>query len=398
MKTTTQKLQSNIWKSVIYLITQKRTYLTFLTIYLLTFPDATVRTIGLVSFLSQVAGFFFEIPSGYIADKIGHKNALVISKTCMVVSTACYVFANSISWFIIGGIITSLGFAFSSGTFKAFLHETLTSLKREANFSKIYGRMKSISFAIPVVFILLLAFVAEFDYKMAFVVALVLDVIGLVFTSILFSPSIKEEIQEINIMKNFSSILREWKNAGWLPYIGFTIAVMALYLSTTIGFKNPFQESLGFSISMLGIFLACSRGIASILLLTNGFIYKLFNYKNFLIFKTFLFLICFSLIAFVQTPWVVAVSFMFIPGIMWGFSATDSQHQLGFIIDSKNKATLFSINALIEKFFTGILAVGMGILILNSSYFFAYQVVALVFLVLIIIAFFILPRRNKKLA
>jgi len=95
----TEKLQSNIWKMAVYYITNKRTYLTFLTIFLLTMPNATAKTIGLILAVGQFVGFLVEIPSGYISDRIGHRNALIIARSAMVFSTACYVFATSIAVF-----------------------------------------------------------------------------------------------------------------------------------------------------------------------------------------------------------------------------------------------------------------------------------------------------------
>ena len=163
-------LAANVWKYGILSITNKRTYLTFFSIFLLTMPNTTAQTVGLVGFISQIFGFLLEVPSGYISDKIGHKNALVVSKVAFLLSTLVLVFANSSIYFFISSVLMAVGFAMNSGTSSVFLQETLEVLGVSERYSDISGKLRSLGFAIPIVFILGLPIIAtSYGYTTAFI-------------------------------------------------------------------------------------------------------------------------------------------------------------------------------------------------------------------------------------
>ena len=123
-------LNSNIWKLFVIQLTQRRYYLPILSIYFLTLPDVNAIQIGLWAGAGYLAEFLFEIPSGYISDRIGHKKMLVLAKVFMILAVLSFIHGGSLTFFILGAIFTSLSFASRSGTRTAFLHETLVSLKK----------------------------------------------------------------------------------------------------------------------------------------------------------------------------------------------------------------------------------------------------------------------------
>ena len=233
-----QGLESNLWKFAVHLVTNKRTYMTFLTIFLLMMPNATAKTIGLLTLVGEIVGFLFEVPSGYISDRIGHKNALVIARSALVLSTLMYVLADSIPWFFAGAALLAIGMAFESGTTDAFMHDTLTALKRNDQYASIIGKLRSIGFGVPIVFILLLAFVAETSFHTAFVVALVIDIVGLLATISLVKPPVEQyHVEEVGF-QNITRTLREFISVGWLPFVvagGFAARI-------ELGGKKRFQK------------------------------------------------------------------------------------------------------------------------------------------------------------
>ena len=70
-------LEGNIFKYGLSLIANKRIFVAILGAYYLTVPGVTPWWIGAILLISSGMGVLFEVPSGYIADKIGHKKALV---------------------------------------------------------------------------------------------------------------------------------------------------------------------------------------------------------------------------------------------------------------------------------------------------------------------------------
>lgn len=392
-----RKVKNNIWKFTVHSITNKRTYMTFLSIYLLTMPGATERFIGILTGIGQIAGFLLEIPSGYISDKIGHKNALVIARFFMVLSTACYVLADSKIWFVFGAIFLAVGFAFVSGTGSAFMHDTLNTLDKKDQYSKIMGKVKSIGFAIPIVFILLLARIADLDFKLAFTIALSVDLIGLFSVLLLKQPTVeKESVQEIGI-SNFKKTIKEWLNIGWFKYILITSLVLGISMGATMGFKNTYQELVGFSITMIGVLWATSRLLISATLLINGHVYKKLSFRQFILLRTTIYSLSFLALGLVSNMWLIALFFI-LPNIFnWGLGSASSQYHLDFISHSKSKATLLSVNQLIQNIFTGIFGIFAGFLVMDYSYKTAYLVSGIIFtLIALISVFYLKPNAYKN--
>jgi len=389
-------LENNIWKFTVHASTNKRAYMTFLTIFLLTMPNATAKTIGLLTLVGQIAGFIFEIPSGYISDRIGHKKALIIARTAMALSTFVYIFADSTAWFFVGAILLAIGWAFISGTSSAFMQDTLSALGKGDRYAQIMGKVKSIGFAIPIIFILLLAFVAEENFRLAFSIAFVIDILGLIAVLLLENPPVAESATGEVAPENFISTLKTFIHIPWIPYVASGVLFVGILLGSTIGFKNPYQELLGFSIGMLGILWAISRGAISLLLLINGTIHKLLTFKQFILLEAGIVASSFLIIGITTNKWVIALFFIIANTSLWGLSSVRAQYFLSFIKYSPIKATLLSMKELLNKVVIGVTGLIMGMLVINISFQNAYLISGFAFVLLAVGIILFVPKFDEK--
>lgn len=391
----THALHSNIWKFGVHLATNKRTYLPFLSIFLLTFPNTTAQTIGFWSLVGVVAGIIFEVPSGYISDSIGHQRALVIARTLVALSTACYLFAQNYWWFYLGSGLLSAGMAFASGTGAAFMHNTLAALGTDDQYARIMGKLKSLGFAVPVIFILALSFIADFDYRWALVGALIIDCIGLLAVVLMFEPPTQVQVDEIDV-HSLRSSLREFFTNAWLPFMTISVLTIGILLGATAGFRTIYFDLLGFSITAIGFYWAISRVCISLLLLTNGRMYEYFTFRGLWIFRMTVFVVCMIGIGLIPHPLTVMTLFLIANTFMWGTSSATSQFVLGYIKHSQSKATLLSYRRLLENGVFGLTAIIMGALVEAYSYQQAFLFVGFAMVALLVAAFF-LPRGAKTI-
>src|SRR3989338_10365383 len=264
-----KSLQNNIWKYALLLIANKRIFVAILGAYYLTIPDVTPKIIGIILLAGSLSGFIFEIPSGYASDKIGHKYALIISRVLMLLSTIIFLVANNITFLILGAIFLSASAAFHSGTGSAFMHETLRGLNRENEYAKVMGKISSIGFAVPIVFMVLVPFLVSVSYKTPFLIALVIDVIGLLAAiSLVVPPVPQEHIEEIGAT-NFKQVLQEGYRLNY-----FSIALFSGIISGTLfsigGFRAPYQSFLEIPVIWYGVFFGIGRAFASLMLAYSG--------------------------------------------------------------------------------------------------------------------------------
>lgn len=359
-------IEGNIWKQAVILVANKRAFVAILGAYYLTIPSITTQWIGTILFLSQIVGFLLEIPSGYMADKIGHRRGLILSKILTVLSTACYLFADNIGLLVVAGMLMSAGNAFYSGTGSAFLHETLRALDRTREYRGIMGRIGSIGFGVPIIISITVPFLVGISWKLPFLVALCIDLIGVVAAWSLVTPPVTQEhIDEVNAT-NFLQVLRAGHRLHYFRYALFS-GVLGGTIMGIGGFRAVYWDVLGIPVIWYGVLFGIGRALASVLLWKTEWIQsKIGGKPSVYVWKLGLFLSLYIVLGLIDIPWVVALAFILINGFQWGLN------QVGYSIEaiakSKFKATLLSVKAQVNALVFGGTAFVFGWLVMYFSY------------------------------
>ncbi len=332
--------------------------------------------------VSSLAGFLFEIPSGYIADKIGHKKALVASRVCIVISTLFFLFSNSILLLILGGVFLSISQAFLSGTGTAFLHETLRALNRESEFREIQGKLSSIGFGIPIVTMMLVPLLVGISWHLPFLVALIFDIIGLVAVCTFVVPPVTQEsIDEIKIT-NFRQVMHEAWQLNFFRYALFS-GVLGGILFAVGGFRAVYQSALGIPVVWYGLFFGIGRGLASLLLWYSGPLQRILKTAVRIYgVKLFIFIVLISVLAFTENKVVVVCAFMLINGFQWGLN--NIGYSVESIAHSKFKATLLSVKSQIQTLVGAGAALLIGYLAVEISYRHTFFVIVLILICILL--------------
>lgn len=386
-------VEGNLLKFTIALITNKRLFAAILGAYYLTIPGVTPVWVGTILLVSTFSGFLFEIPSGYIADKIGHKKALIVWGISLVLSTLFFLFADSLPFLFLGGIFLSVGFAFLSGTGTAFTHETLRALGRASEFREVWGKMKSIGFAVPIVLVTFIPFLVSVDWRLPFLIALISDLIGLVAVCSLVVPPIPQEhIDEIRLT-NFKQVMHDAYKINFFRYAIFS-GVLGGVLFGIGGFRAVYQSALEIPVIWFGVLAGAGRVLASFLLWHSGKIQKIFRspvqiYTT----KLMAFTILIIALGLTQNVWGIAVLFLVINAFQWGLS------NIGYSVEatgkSKFKATLLSVRSQIEALIGGGAAFLLGYLIEMVGYSKSFLILAFL-LVFVLIPFLYMIAQDKK--
>ncbi len=390
-----KNLQSNIWKHTVYLITNKRIFSAILGAYYLTIQNVTAQSIGTILLAGSLAGFLFEIPSGYISDKIGHKQALIFGKTALLFSSLFFLLANNILLLILGSVLMSIGYAFFSGTGAAFMHETLSALNKEEEYIQIMGKMRSIGYVVPIIFVALIPFLVNIDIKLPFVVAVGLDIIGLcvVLTYVVPQKS-KKQIEEIGIT-NFKQVLKKVYKIGFFRYTLF-LGIMSGFLFSVIGFRAAYQDFLQIPIIYYGIFVGISFVLASVLTVFSGKIKANITLKSLFMFQIVIFTFLFLLLGVISNVWIIISIFILIMGLQHGLRTVNGGFMMDKLKDEKFKATISSIGEQISKMTTAVIGFGLGMIINYFSYKIGFFSLGIAFCLILIPIYIYIFRSNTK--
>ncbi len=101
----------------------------------------TLAQIGTLQAILAFIQFCFEIPSGYVADKLGRKYAMVMSSIAFATSYGLFTLAQNFHSFIVPFVFMGIGFAMLTGADEAYLFDSLKETRHEKEYRLWYGRL-----------------------------------------------------------------------------------------------------------------------------------------------------------------------------------------------------------------------------------------------------------------
>ena len=113
---TNLNMQSSIW--VLYLA----------------YCGLNLAQIGLVEGIYHATSIIFEIPSGAVADLLGRKKSMVLSRLCI----------DNFWYFALGFMVQALGNNLNSGSEEALVYDSMKAAGQEARYMSVCGRLNVI--------------------------------------------------------------------------------------------------------------------------------------------------------------------------------------------------------------------------------------------------------------
>jgi MFS family permease len=135
--------RGNITKlQLIYFFSTLYFYIPVGTLYLRS-RDLTYLQINSLWGIIVFTMFLTEVPTGVIADRIGHKRAVQLALGFQLLGEVIYLFTRGYPGFVLAAIIGGLGFAFGSGCVEALVTQELQVSGSEGEMSKAMGGLEA---------------------------------------------------------------------------------------------------------------------------------------------------------------------------------------------------------------------------------------------------------------
>jgi len=84
-----------------------------------------------------------EFPSGYLADRLGQRVALMVSAVCWSIGWVLYAVAADFVSVVVAEVVLGVGLAFASGADSALLYRSLAATGREDAYLRAEGRVRA---------------------------------------------------------------------------------------------------------------------------------------------------------------------------------------------------------------------------------------------------------------
>jgi MFS family permease len=149
--------------------------------------------IVVIEALYNVTTVLGEIPTGYVGDRIGRRNSLLVGSALITATLVGLAFAASFPAFALLFVCWSLGYNFRSGTEDAWVYETLMDVAATDEFTGVRGRGQSIALTAGVGASLAGGYLGGFDLAYPFLAAALFTGLGLFVIATLDEPTTYEE-------------------------------------------------------------------------------------------------------------------------------------------------------------------------------------------------------------
>ncbi|NUJ98183.1 MFS transporter [Candidatus Gracilibacteria bacterium] len=389
-------LEANIWKHFIILFTGRRNFVPILSIYYLSLPNTHAQEIGFYTAVGYAFSLIFQIPAGVLGDKLGNKTTIIISKILLLLSSIMYVIGDNFWYFLIGSTLMSLGAdAFSTGNTSAFLHDTLTNLKKEDTFKKVSSTIRGWVSFISIFFIIALPFFTSISLNFPFKIGVFIDIIGLITAFSLYPARGNAEYYEKISFLNVKNTIKESKGTGLFSIILFS-SIISSFLMTDGSFRGPYLQSLGYPVIYIGFVMGLSRLVRFVVGKYASKIEDFISFKKLMILETFIFSLYYIFASFIDNPYFVGLIFSLIIGYQWGRSDIYTDHIIKLIPGKKYKSTILSIKGQIIGIIQIILMTIIAF-VMNASYKLGFLVMGIsLFVLLMLVYVFLLREKINK--
>ena len=149
-------------------------------------PPAIVATVLAAGDLVLMA---LELPTGWFADRFGHRASLMAGSFVQVVGMLWCWLGDGVSGLVIASVLVALGDGFRSGADQALLYRTCVALNRQDDFQKIEARAEAGANAALVVLVLLGGLIVQTGgFALGWVAETTLCCLGLVLGCAMVEP------------------------------------------------------------------------------------------------------------------------------------------------------------------------------------------------------------------
>src|SRR5215470_9082759 len=100
----------------------------------------SASTVAVILALGDLALMTLEVPTGWFADKYGHRKSLIAGSAVQITGMLLCWLGQGVPGLLAASLLVALGDALRSGADQALLYRTCLALNREPDFQKIQGR------------------------------------------------------------------------------------------------------------------------------------------------------------------------------------------------------------------------------------------------------------------
>lgn len=325
------------------------------------FQIISLETILMITIL------FMEIPTGYLADKIGRKNSMFFVTGLYIIGNVITIYAHDFWVFGLVGILFGIAISFGSGAIEALVYDSLLIQKKESDMTKVWGNIQSFSLIGGIIAITIGGFIASNPDN--YVLTLWLYNIGALIAFVLtFFINDNNKYDHKNNKIDFSLLS---KNKELIFLIFLSIITYPFYHVLKFMIQDHFVD-LAIPVNYFGLIIGFAWLLQALL---SHYAFKLKEWfgKKSLFITTIIPGLMYVSLAIFFNEWIAIISYWLCNSFIYArdplFSEYINEH-----LPSKNRATMLSVISMISSGYVALMRLLIGkITNVNNSYAFLFM-------------------------
>ena len=237
----------------------KRVYFPVISIMLVSDAHLTIEQIAFIGASAAVVQGILQLPTGYVADKLGNRKTMLFGAILSLPATLFYVFFPSFWGGLAGLVFYTIGMAFITGAAEALVYDTLFSLERTKDYAKEVGRAQSIALGGNFVLIALVPLTYALDHRLPFVIGFVCAILLAVSIAKMVEPDRHGAVTKMSPLDAMQKVLT-WKNVSLFIFAGLTGG----FVERAMDFLTLSLVGVGIPPSLTGLVVAISSIIGAV--------------------------------------------------------------------------------------------------------------------------------------
>lgn len=325
--------------------------------------------IAVLEGIYNVTTLVSEIPTGYIGDRVGRRNSLLIGTAIITLTLVGIGFAEDFAQLAVLYACWSFGYTFRSGSSDAWLYDTLTDDLSEDRFASVRGRGQAVALLVGVVGSVIGGYLGDIDLAYPFLVAAGITGVGVPVLLGMDEPASYEESEsdELGVREAVGVIRGTLSHPRLRAFVVYYFVLFSAVSYLVFMYVQPVLETVlpgvgvpkGSVEPLLGWFYAAISLLSAGLSYYTGAIRERIGLKTW--FLVIPFVVGLGLVTLRFVPVLAIPAFLFARGIAETSRSLASQY-VNDRIDTLGRATVLSALAMVGSLTVIPFQLGSGLL------------------------------------
>ncbi len=306
----------------------------------------SVTNVAIIFAVEAICIALFEIPTGAITDLFGRKKSIILAHIFMLVALAFLAIGGSMIIFIIYAILSAFAQSLTSGTYSAFVYDTLKDENKEGYYKKVFGTLLAFWPLGASIGSIVGGYLAKISLSLPILVTFIPISIAFILTLFLKEPNYEKEADK-NILRHMVSSSKVVIHSKQLIVIIFACFIMMALGETTHLLSPLFFKFKEISIEYFGWIMALIFGFSSLGHYISHDVSERIGNKKTLILVTVI-----SPILLLTATLLFGIPLIIVwasGGVLFGIKNPIIDHLINLEITSDKRATILSINNFMGK-------------------------------------------------